>query len=419
MFFYTKDAKNIAMEREYSNYFNVISAKMLKILMRIKEKGEQLTSVNIKKYLASDPEIQSLTKELNAHSTNFIEDIKKAFNNNSYNLKKYLTFEDIELISGKLDKLNSYNLLNEMSEIIAILGKYYGEYEDTLEKVYSFVKEFSQKIANTQSVVQNLKDENLKFIDEDSKKDEDILSSVKGLKENFGKNLNMDNLQKQVVELTNSLTEILEEKIYSKKNFKRNINSTFGEIENDFISYKDKYEELKKQIENYRKQSVTDELTGLYRKNKMLEVLADLKNSAVKKAEDFYILMSDIDKFKDVNDTYGHLAGDNVLRHFGKILKNFTDENVQAFRYGGEEFLITVKGSYDDAFSVASQIRFTMENTKFKLNNDTKTITVSIGIAKYRPKEDIKMTIDRADKNLYMAKASGRNCIFFESKRVG
>jgi PleD family two-component response regulator len=60
-----------------------------------------------------------------------------------------------------------------------------------------------------------------------------------------------------------------------------------------------------------------------------------------------------------------------------------------------------------------------MENTKFKLNNDTKTITVSIGIAKYKPKEDIKLTIDRADKNLYMAKAGGRNCIFFESKRVG
>ncbi|MCB4203648.1 diguanylate cyclase [Deferribacterales bacterium Es71-Z0220] len=407
------------MEREYSNYFNVLSTKTLVILKQIKDKGEQLTPANIKKYLASDSEIISLTKELNKSSTNFVEDIKKAFNNNSHNIKKYLDFEDIELISKKLEKLNSYNLLNEMSEIIAILGKYYSDYESTLEKIYSFIKEFSQKITNTQNVVKNLKDENLNFIDEDSAKDENILSSVKGLKENIEKNQSIDNLQKQVAELTNSLTEILEQKIYSKKNFKRNLNSTFGEIESDFISYKDKYEELKKEIENYRKQSVTDELTGLYRKNKMLEILSELKNAAIKKSEDFYILMSDIDKFKDVNDTYGHLAGDNVLRHFGKILKNFTNNTVEAFRYGGEEFLITVKGSFEDAFSVASQVKLSMENTKFKLNNDTKTITVSIGIAKYKPKEDIKLTIDRADKNLYMAKAGGRNCIFFESKRVG
>lgn len=407
------------MERTYSNYFNVISSKILKILVQIKEKGEQLTAVNIKKYLASDPEILSFTKELNAHCINFVEDIKKAFNNNSHHLKKYLNFEDLELISRKLDKLNAYNLLNEMSEIIAILGKYYSEYEDTLEKIYSFVKEFSQKMLNIQSGVQNLKDENLKFIDEDSEKDENILSTVRGLRENLGKNLTIDNLQKQIIDLTNSLTEILEQKIYSKRNFKRNLNSAFGGLESDFISYKDKYEELKKEIDNYKKQSVTDELTGLYRKNKMFEVLAELKNLAIKKDEDFYILMSDIDKFKDVNDTYGHLAGDNVLKHFGKILKNLTDENIQAFRYGGEEFLITVKGSYEDALSVASQIRSTMENTKFKLNNDTKTITVSIGIAKYKTNEDVKSTIDRADKNLYMAKAGGRNCIFFESRRVG
>lgn len=407
------------MERAYSNYFDVISSKILKILVQIKEKGEQLTATNIKKYLASDQEILSFTKELNKSSNNFVEDIKKAFNNNIHHLKKYLNFEDLELISKKLDKLNAYNLLNEMSEIIAILGKYYSEYEDTLEKIYLFVKEFSQKMSNIQNGVQNLKDENLKFIDEDSEKDENILSTVRGLRENLGKNLTIDNLQKQIIDLTNSLTEILEQKIYSKRNFKRNLNSAFSGIESDFISYKEKYEELKKDIDNYKKQSVTDELTGVYRKNKMFEVLAELKNLAIKKGEDFYILMSDIDKFKDVNDTYGHLAGDNVLKHFGKILKNLTDEHIQAFRYGGEEFLITVKGSYDDALSVASHMRFTMENTKFKLNNDTKTITVSIGIAKYEPSEDVKLTIDRADKNLYMAKAGGRNCIFFESKRVG
>ncbi|MBZ4643612.1 MAG: hypothetical protein JG767_1221 [Deferribacteraceae bacterium] len=407
------------MEREYLRFFELISKKILIILKKTRQTGEQFNSDTIKKYLVSDSEIKVFFEDLSKGSSDFTQDIKKAFKNNSSILKKYLDFEEMELIERKLDKLNNYNLLNELSEIIGIFGRYFNDYETTLENIYSFIKEFSRKISNTSDKVQSLREENLKFIDSDSEKDQNMLTNIKGLKENIEKGISAENLHKHVADFTNSLTEILEQKIYSKKTFRRNLANTFGELESDFMSYKDRYEELKKEIENYRKQSFTDELTGLYRKNKMVEVLSELKIAAVKKGEDFYIIMSDIDKFKDVNDTYGHLAGDNVLRHFGKILKNFTTEKVEAFRYGGEEFLITVKGDFDDAFSVAGQIKQTMESTKFRLNEDIKTITVSIGISKYRPEEDVKLTIDRADKNLYMAKAGGRNCIFFESKRVG
>lgn len=155
-----------------------------------------------------------------------------------------------------------------------------------------------------------------------------------------------------------------------------------------------------------------DALTDIYNRRYIDERLpVDLINSDIKCAP-LSIIMVDIDFFKDVNDNYGHIAGDFVLKRFAKILSNYvSEENGWVARYGGEEFLLCLfDKDYNEAMEIAEKIRQEVEREQFIYNNKIIKITSSFGIAS--KKDDCKTVdeiIELADKNLYTAKNSGRN----------
>jgi diguanylate cyclase (GGDEF)-like protein len=117
-------------------------------------------------------------------------------------------------------------------------------------------------------------------------------------------------------------------------------------------------------------------------------------------------MMIDIDHFKGINDTYGHLTGDNILKELAVLLRENTRQNDLVGRYGGEEFLIMLsQTSLSQGFAVAEKIR-EMINQKVFIQNIH--LTVSIGIAEFNG-EKVSELLEKADKNLYAAKKSGRN----------
>lgn len=396
----------------------LFAQKMLSSLKIIRDKNLGLSQEVISNILKNDNEISNILKSIES-DTNLLLTFKNVFKNLLTSFKKYLKEDDIELILGKVEKLNAHNFQTELSDIMGILLGYYSEYENILEKVYKTFKLFALKFDETKSKFITIKERNLELLSNDNSIDENILEGIKGFKSTSDSAVSVDELKKTVEDFVAQVSGILEEKIYAKRKESKNIEKDFIIFNNDLSSYRDHYDELKQELEEYRRQSITDDLTGLYRKNHMYAVLKKLKISADMSDGTFFVIMSDIDRFKDVNDTYGHLAGDNVLKHFGKIIQECLPPEATAFRYGGEEFLIVfANNDHNQAFELAKTINLKMQNTKFKLKNDVKTITVSLGIGKYKKGEDVKTTIDRADRNLYMAKANGRNCIYYNSKRV-
>ena len=121
--------------------------------------------------------------------------------------------------------------------------------------------------------------------------------------------------------------------------------------------------------------------------------------------------MMDIDRFKDFNDQFGHLVGDQILKAIGNSI-NIGLRNIDfVARYGGEEFTaIVITSDINDAKISAERVRRAIEETKYKFNSSDYHITISIGIAEYtdtsQSEEDL---INKADKALYQAKAAGRN----------
>lgn len=166
---------------------------------------------------------------------------------------------------------------------------------------------------------------------------------------------------------------------------------------------------VKERTQELEKISVTDELTKLYNRRKTDETLSFEMERAKRSKGSFGIIMIDIDKFKDINDTYGHLTGDDVLQEIAKILC----ENVRKIdvlgRWGGEEFLIVDSESDSNKLrKFAGKIRKAVEEHDF---DKVGKVTCSIGVTQYDDGDTISNLIKRADEALYMAKDSGRNCV--------
>lgn len=171
-----------------------------------------------------------------------------------------------------------------------------------------------------------------------------------------------------------------------------------------------KISDARQQIENL---AISDALTGLFSRRHVMERFSEELERAKRLQNDLGCIMIDIDNFKTINDTYGHLVGDKTLREVSDILKNSIRTYDIAGRYGGEEFLIVLPDTgFEDTLMLAERIRTNIKTQPVAKSDLTPaiTVTISLGIASIRDTDiSIDNMIKRADDGLYAAKKSGRD----------
>ncbi|MCC8417914.1 MAG: PleD family two-component system response regulator [Rickettsia endosymbiont of Bryobia graminum] len=158
--------------------------------------------------------------------------------------------------------------------------------------------------------------------------------------------------------------------------------------------------------------SIKDGLTGVFNRHYFDTHIKQMVNKANDSKRSLCLLMCDIDHFKQVNDTYGHQAGDILLKAIANVLKNIFRVTDLIARFGGEEFSILIDDiAIRDAIYVAERVRKEIESIDFKVKTQQEPIkkTISIGVTEYKIGETINNFIERADKALYQAKDTGRN----------
>jgi two-component system, cell cycle response regulator len=175
---------------------------------------------------------------------------------------------------------------------------------------------------------------------------------------------------------------------------------------------------LKSNYEASISMALTDSLTGLFNRRYLMAHLKKMMDDASTGMKPLCVLIFDIDHFKNVNDTYGHGVGDEVLREFAARLSKQIRSFDMLARLGGEEFVAVLPNiGRHTAFDVAYRLRKVIAETPFTISSAPGQIAVTCSIGGVILEETMKNpeeAIDRADKALYEAKDSGRNCVYFE-----
>lgn len=178
-----------------------------------------------------------------------------------------------------------------------------------------------------------------------------------------------------------------------------------------FAKVEDKNKSLREMVDK-------DYLTNLFNHKSFYSAFDKLLDHYKNSKREFSLALMDIDNFKRVNDTYGHLAGDIILKESATIIASIAGNNHIAFRYGGEEFALLLKDTcLRSSYIICEEIRKTIENHVFVVNGDCIRITLSIGLMSSCNGFDIsnpREFISNTDKLLYNAKYSGKNIVMLK-----
>jgi len=184
--------------------------------------------------------------------------------------------------------------------------------------------------------------------------------------------------------------------------------------------------ELATALRQNRELAIHDDLTGTYNRRHIIHVLEQERLRAHRTGRSFCICLMDLDHFKEVNDRFGHLGGDDVLKQFaervtgeirtldvvGRDGEQRQGEAGTFGRYGGEEFLLVMPETpMEGALICAERIRHKVADAEFRTESGSLRMTVSCGLTAYRRGEDMRAMLARADQALYLAKEMGRNRI--------
>jgi diguanylate cyclase (GGDEF)-like protein/PAS domain S-box-containing protein len=181
----------------------------------------------------------------------------------------------------------------------------------------------------------------------------------------------------------------------------------------DITERKRAEEALRESEQRYRDLSIIDDLTQLYNSRHFYAQLEKEMERSNRYGQPLTLLMLDLDKFKDFNDTYGHVQGDYVLSRLGHAIKRSLREIDSAYRYGGEEFTIILPMTMsEEGITTAKRIQKELRKENFSLISGQEVhMTVSIGLAQYKPQEEIKRFVHRVDQFMYKVKKHGRGRI--------
>ncbi len=323
--------------------------------------------------------------------------------------KKYAP--DIETVRRRVIDADDLDyLLSLRKAVVDILVKFAGDMEKDKESLTGFLRDVGEKLTALEKSIMATTEANTHFnrasLDFNESIDSDLASVRSELSKDGGS---------QIESFKNMLIERLE-KISSALSLKREeyvIKIEDGEKEQAELQqhFKNVISTLQDKNRILEEQSSRDPLTGIYNRRVFKERIEMEFERFVRYKTGFSLLFFDVDHFKQVNDTYGHEAGDRALKGIAQSTRSVLRKSDVFARFGGEEFVVILfETDIDHALVVAEKLRDLIENAEFMYEGRRVPITISIGVTESRESDaDSESVIKRSDSLLYRAKELGRN----------
>ena len=301
-------------------------------------------------------------------------------------------------------------VINEIADIVSSLGS---QAVTEKQEYEAFLKTLTERLNELDQYIRQTSDDEAKAI-----KDRDVISravedEVLGLRTQVEKANDLEQLKSSVTNHIDTLNIHFEK--YKKSDHEQFDKSQqqIQELNKRLNAMEAESKELREEAEKSRQFALKDALTGIWNRQALNEMMEKEFGRWQRYQRPLCIVVWDVDFFKRVNDTYGHDAGDKVLKTIARIFQQATRDADFIARFGGEEFVaILPETRLEDALSLANKIREKVANSKFHYEQKPVPITASAGLATFRPGDSIEDVFKRADKALYQAKETGRNrCI--------
>jgi len=427
------DRDSIPEHASVEEKLNVIADEVLDILKQLsKDTSKQLSSKSIaeclllrdtvKKIIESPEACRSDNEESDTSGKkadiNLLRDITETIMNRFSELAPSILGSQFAYVNDQyLDKTildeagtwlnSSFRIVNKYFESITSRNQ---ELEQFIVDTMRYLHETEEHVISEVNSIQETYNENKEFA-------QNLSMNMERISQDFDEVQDLETLKKEVMGTISNINKCIDEKSeldMQQMKDKENKLKSLGSRINDITKEAD---EIKKKAEKLEQESLHDELTGVNNRkaydNKVTETIAGLKRYNVPSS----LILCDIDHFKRINDTYGHIVGDLVLKKFIALVNEKLRATDFLARYGGEEFTIILPHiPLDKARAAAESIREHIYKSVFSYKENEILLTISIGVSTFRKDDTASSVFERADRALYLAKHSGRNIVKTEEE---
>ncbi len=329
--------------------------------------------------------------------------------------KKYGT-RLMSITSHLLKAGDIHDIEETRDNVFSLIFHFISETSQDREKVNKFIRdivarifEIEKKLASSYEQTSSLLTSNQAF--------ESVLSDeMTGLKSSSDVAESLDDLRMKISTGLSSIEKALQKKQKVDQAISQLAQKSKSSFTSGFAKLKQELNEATRYTEELEKKLNEDQLTGANNRRAYDKKIADEMERFLRYGSVFSLLIIDADKFKNINDTYGHAIGDKCLQQIIKRTKPLLRKIDMLARYGGEEFAVIMpETNGDGAKMVAEKIRQTIEKIEFLYKEETVRITVSIGVTNVREGDQTHIQVfERADMAVYKAKENGRNQVMVQ-----
>lgn len=303
--------------------------------------------------------------------------------------------------------LNWYELLPILDDLavlmLAITDSGQHEFED-------YLKRLNDRLEAFQSNLQAASDGHADSRSAAREMDTQIREQVDGLQSSVQDAADLESLKHVLESHLESLLGTMDQHQKQRDQREHEVAARLQGLAERVASMEQEAQGYREHLEVQRQKALIDPLSGLPNRAAWSERLEHEVNVWHQRGNNLSLAMLDLDHFKRINDNYGHLAGDKVLKIIANVLGKCLRPTDFIARFGGEEFVLLMPGSaLGEAMAVGERLRSAIEACPFHFKGERVTITLSIGIAQFLPGERSDLALKRADEALYRAKAAGRN----------